>query len=205
MEWLQGHDEKAGDFGYRTRDMAVRSYLIHKELMDLRDGWEANPNWADFVSEAKALSNQNTRTDSAADAEGPQHVAAATNATNDADAATDPTSETATDEAANATAEPAGAPDQDQDTDDDNITEEGFFRRSSDQYSYEDIKEEISLFFSIAIEMSTKHFALYAGPLVHFGLAGEKESATAIARILAEKQVDGSYLSSTHGCTTQVR
>ena len=28
FEWLQGHDNEAGDFGYRSRDMAVRSHFI---------------------------------------------------------------------------------------------------------------------------------------------------------------------------------
>jgi len=64
-----------------------------------------------------------------------------------------------------------------------------------------EIKAEINLFFDTAIKMAKKHFARWSGDLLHYGLAGEKESATALARAFAGMPVEGSYESTTHGCT----
>lgn len=57
------------------------------------------------------------------------------------------------------------------------------------------------MFFSIAIKMATKHFALWTGPLLPCGLAGEKQSAQALAQLITGKEVDGTYHSDTHGCS----
>ena len=80
------------------------------------------------------------------------------------------------------------------------ITDEGFFRRSSEAYAYNEIKAEIKMFFEVAIKMAKKHFSRWVGDLLHCGLAGEKESATALARSLAGLPVEGTYDSATHGC-----
>lgn len=49
--------------------------------------------------------------------------------------------------------------------------------------------------------MATKHFALWTGPLLPCGLAGEKQSAQALAQLITGKEVDGTYHSDTHGCS----
>ena len=55
FEWLQGHDEVAKDFGYLSRHMAVRSYIIKRDLLNLADGWKTHDDFAEFRQAAADL------------------------------------------------------------------------------------------------------------------------------------------------------
>ena len=48
FKWLQAHDDIAKDFGYRSRDMPLRYFIITQEINDLKDNWRTNKHFDDF-------------------------------------------------------------------------------------------------------------------------------------------------------------
>jgi hypothetical protein len=53
MKWLQIIDERAGDFGYLSCHMPVRTYLIIHDLDNLANGWEDDHHYKEFTELAK--------------------------------------------------------------------------------------------------------------------------------------------------------
>jgi hypothetical protein len=53
MKWLEMIDERAGDFVYVSRHMAVRTYLIIRDLEKLANGWEDDDQYQEFTDLAK--------------------------------------------------------------------------------------------------------------------------------------------------------
>jgi len=49
MEWLQGHNPMAGDFGCRTRDVPVRSYVAFRDLTKMSTSWETIPEFKEYL------------------------------------------------------------------------------------------------------------------------------------------------------------
>jgi hypothetical protein len=48
FEWLQDHDKHTKDFGYQSRDMPVRSFLIIKEMEHLKLEWTTRSEYSKF-------------------------------------------------------------------------------------------------------------------------------------------------------------
>mgnify|MGYP006965230816 CR=1 FL=1 len=229
MEWLQDHDAIAGDFGYRARDMPVRAYIIVRDLTKMSTEWE---NMAEFKEFVDAINEFAPPSQPEAPAPAPEAPAPIPEPTARRSGRSRMLStlgqimedQRAADQAqreARTAAADAAADDDDDGVEEqpgennatgntnaedgvDVVTDEGYFRRSSDTYTHNEIKNEIKLFFDEAIKMAKKHFARWSGDLLHVGLAGEKESASALARAFAGKTVEGSYESTTHGCTIDV-
>ena len=204
MEWLQGHDDVAKDFGYRSRDMATRSYIIHRDLTTMQANWETMPEYHEFVEEAKKLFPSRPPPPPPADDPAPEpnrRSSSRSRILTERGEELQALLDARRDAQMGGEGEEEGQSGEVDDAEEDIVTDEGFFRRCSDNYTYQDIKEEIDLFFSIAIKMATKHFALWTGPLLPCGLAGEKQSAQALAQLITGKEVDGTYHSDTHGCS----
>ena len=53
MKWLQMIDERAGDFGYVSRHMPVRTYLIVRDLEELAKDWEGHEDYKEFTELTK--------------------------------------------------------------------------------------------------------------------------------------------------------
>lgn len=87
----------------------------------------------------------------------------------------------------------------------------GYRARDMAVRSFQDVKEEVGLFFKTALGSIREHFKLWTGPLVHFAIAGEKETAQAFAMFLAGKDVSslGTFQSAVHDtkidCTAFVK
>ena len=204
MEWLQGHDAVAKDFGYRSRDMATRSYIIHRDLTTMQANWETMPEYHEFVEEAKKRFPSRPPPPPPADDPAPEpnrRSSSRSRILTERGEELQAQLDARRDAQMGGEGEEEGQSGEVDDAEEDVVTDEGFFRRCSDNYTYQDIKEEIDLFFSIALKMATKHFALWTGPLLPCGLAGEKQSAQALARLITGKEVDGTYHSETHGCS----
>jgi hypothetical protein len=50
MECLQAHDPVAKDFGYRSRDMPLRAFLIIQKIENLALNWSTHPNFQEFCN-----------------------------------------------------------------------------------------------------------------------------------------------------------
>jgi hypothetical protein len=57
FEWLQDHDTHAKDFGYRSRDMPVRSFLIIKEMEKLKLEWRTRSEFSKFKAHVDTVLN----------------------------------------------------------------------------------------------------------------------------------------------------
>jgi hypothetical protein len=53
MKWLQMIDKRAGDFGYLSCHMPVKTYLVIHDLDNLANGWEYDLHYQEFTELAK--------------------------------------------------------------------------------------------------------------------------------------------------------
>ena len=63
------------------------------------------------------------------------------------------------------------------------VSEDGKCRFDSEAFTYQDIKDEVCIFFQEAIKGIKKHFIpQWIKSMVHFSIAGEKETAKAFSK-----------------------
>jgi hypothetical protein len=138
MTWLQCIDERSRDFGYLSRHMPVRAYIIMRDLEELASSWEEDPCFAEFKVMASEFSNDGTTEE------------------------------------------------------EDEMQDNGAFRAASDSFTYEDVKREVRLFFEDALFTARKHFTtIWTGPLLHFAIAGEKDTSTPFCKWLCNGTMEG--------------
>jgi hypothetical protein len=139
MTWLQCIDQRSGDFGYLSRHMPVRTYIIMRDLEKLVSSWEDDPCFAEFKALASTFTGNETTT-----------------------------------------------PDEDE------MRDNGAFRAGSKSFTYEGIKREVNLFFEDALSTARKHFTtIWTGPLIHFAIAGEKDTSVPFCKWLCDGTTQG--------------
>jgi hypothetical protein len=66
MTWLQCIDKRSGDFGYLSRHMPVRTYIILHDLEKLLSSWEDDPCFVEFKAIACTFTGNGTTRDNGA-------------------------------------------------------------------------------------------------------------------------------------------
>jgi hypothetical protein len=82
---------------------------------------------------------------------------------------------------------------QEKNQEEDELNDNGTFRTASDSYTYKDIKKEVRLFFEEAgAATAKKHFTKeWTGSLMHFAVAGEKETSVPFCKWLVNGTTEG--------------
>jgi hypothetical protein len=72
------------------------------------------------------------------------------------------------------------------------MTDDGKFRSQAKDWSYQDIKNQVNYFFEVAQDVATKHFEKeWTGPLLHFAVAGEKDTSVPFCNWLVNNETMG--------------
>jgi hypothetical protein len=72
------------------------------------------------------------------------------------------------------------------------MTDDGKFRSQAKDWSYQDIKNQVNHFFEVAQDVATKHFEKeWTGPLLHFAVAGEKDTSVPFCNWLVNNETMG--------------
>jgi hypothetical protein len=72
------------------------------------------------------------------------------------------------------------------------MTADGKFRSQSEDWTYTDIKNQCNYFFEIAKGTASKHFEKeWTGELLHFAVAGEKDTSIPFCKWLIDNQTEG--------------
>jgi hypothetical protein len=76
--------------------------------------------------------------------------------------------------------------------DEDEMRDNGAFRAGSESFNYEGIKREVQLFLEDALSTARKHFTtIWTGPLIHFAIAGEKDTSVPFCKWLCDGTTEG--------------
>jgi hypothetical protein len=76
--------------------------------------------------------------------------------------------------------------------DEDEMRDNGALQAGSKSFTYEGIKREVQLFLEDALSTSRKHFTtVWTGPLIHFAIAGEKDTSVPFCKWLCDGTTEG--------------
>jgi hypothetical protein len=87
----------------------------------------------------------------------------------------------------------AAAEEEKEKPEEDEMNDNGTFRAASDSHTHKDVKKEVKLFFEEAIaDAAKKHFPKeWTGPLMHFAVAGKRDTSVPFCKWLVNGSTNG--------------